>query len=318
MSKDPKLWVTGEALIDFVPIVSGEGRAFAPRCGGSPFNVAKAAARQGADVGFLGAISTDMFGDMLASDLGAHGVDIAGAVRVDRPTTLAFVDFDGSDARYAFYNSLSATQLMDCTQSKVEPAAGDILHAGSISLIDSPGADSITEYFLSRSDHLLTSIDPNVRLGMIKNIEDWRIRIESLLGVAGIVKLSDEDLASVAPGQSPREFADRLIAKGTGLVVVTFGPEGAMAKTSSGNARVPAVVVDVIDTVGAGDTVMGTLLADLAGSGLTTRQKLSEMGSSALESLMRRCLTAAALNCATSGCNPPSAEDTDEMLRRGR
>ncbi|MFZ9684156.1 MAG: PfkB family carbohydrate kinase [Gemmobacter sp.] len=76
-----RLWFMGEALIDFVPVTAADGgRAYAPRCGGSPMNAAKAAAIAGAEVAFMGALSTDMFGEMLARDLLAHGIDIAAGV----------------------------------------------------------------------------------------------------------------------------------------------------------------------------------------------------------------------------------------------
>lgn len=304
-----RLWVTGDALIDFVPTTTKSGAGFAPKTGGSTYNVAKAAARQNAQVSFIGQMSNDMFGDQLAQDLAANGVDIAQALRVDAPTTLAFVQYQGANARYAFYNlgSATATTCYDGTQFSMEP--NDFLHTGSIALIDNPGAANIADFVLSQN--AMMSFDPNVRAGMIANEKEWRARTDALMKASTVLKLSDEDLNYIAPQVTPEDFAQSCVKDGIALVVVTLGEKGAIAMTKNGFARAPALDENIIDTVGAGDTVTGTLLASLMASQTNTREKISSLNDQELATLLERAMVAAWLNCQQSGCNPPHIRDLD-------
>jgi len=304
-----KLWFMGEALIDFVPVPAPDGGiAYAPRCGGSPFNAAKAAALAGAEVGFLGALSTDLFGGMLASDLARHGIDTTQAPRLHAPTTLAFVDLQSGEPRYAFFNEGTATRMIAPDPAAFAPEPGDVVDFGSISLIDLPGADAIAAFAEGVAGRALLAIDPNARPGMTPDLAAWRHRIGRILAVSDIVRLSIEDLAALAPGQTPEEFAMVQIARGAGLVVVTHGAGGAEAWTASSNVRVSGHRVAVVDTVGAGDTLMGTLLALLAADGHTEPKALGRLSSEALATALDRAVAAAALNCMASGCAPPTPD----------
>ncbi|NSX56642.1 carbohydrate kinase family protein [Parasulfitobacter algicola] len=310
----PKLWFLGEALIDFVPAASDNGPAFAPRCGGSPYNATKAAALQDVSTGFLGPLSTDMFGDKLAQDLQSYGVDISGTARSDHPTTLAFVDLDGAEPRYAFYNAMTVNQLFDTASISADIQIGDVLHIGSISLIDLPGADNIADFVRKNADGLTISIDPNARPGMIKDMPAWRSRLMDLLGLAKIIKLSDEDLAVLAPDTQPQDFAETLITKGAQLVVFTQGSRGALAFSAAGQASAAVPKVDLVDTVGAGDTVMGTVLAELWHQGWLTDNGIASLTSDQLALLLQKAMAAAAINCTRSGCNPPSRSELHAFL----
>jgi len=312
-----KIWFLGEALIDFVPVgVEGE-TAYSPRCGGSPYNATIAAARQGADVGFLGAISTDIFGGRLADRLRGEGVDISRAERPDNPTTLAFVELDGAEPRYAFFNRMSATQLMAPDPTGFSPAKGDILHVGSISLIDTPGAENIRRFAKAMAGRVPVSVDPNARPGMTHDPDDWRRRLGDILSHACIVKLSGEDLAFLAPGTEAETFARSLIDSGAGLVVLTEGERGARAFTPSLSISVSALMGRMVDTVGAGDTVTGTILAALVGRGSTTREAVVALDEGDLRSLLERAMLAAFLNCERSGCDPPTKAEIDSAADRG-
>lgn len=313
-----KLWFMGEALIDFVPVPAPDGGpAYAPRCGGSPFNAAKAAALAGVEVGFLGAISTDLFGEMLQADLVRHGVDTTQAPRLSAPTTLAFVDLQAGEPRYAFFNEGTATRLIAPDAAGFAPGPGDVVDFGSISLIDLPGADAIASFAEGVAGRALVAIDPNARPGMTPDPEAWRRRIGRIFTVAGIVRLSVEDLAALAPGTAPQDFARAQIARGTGLVVVTHGGDGAEAWTASAHVRSAGRPVRVVDTVGAGDTLMGTLLASLAADGHTTGDALRRLSAEGLSASLDRAVAAAALNCMASGCAPPTPDAVTAFLGSG-
>lgn len=309
-----KLWFMGEALIDFVPVSFGDGPAYAPRCGGSPYNAAKSAALAGAPTGFLGALSTDLFGEMLAADLDAHGIDVGAAPRLDAPTTLAFVDLQTGDPRYAFFNEGTATRRIAPDPAAFAPAPDDVVDFGSISLIDPPGADAIVAFAEGVAGRARISIDPNARPSMMTDVESWRRRIERILAVADIVRLSDEDLAALVPGTTPADFAEARLARGAQLVVVTHGAAGAQAWTAGAHVRVPGIAVPVVDAVGAGDTLFGTLLATLAAGGHTAPGALARLTETGLRATLERAVAAAALNCTASGCAPPTAAAVSAFL----
>lgn len=311
-----KLWFMGEALIDFVPVAVDGASAYAPRCGGSPLNAAKAAALAGASTGFLGALSMDLFGEMLAADLEAHGVDTRAAPRLDAPTTLAFVDLQTGEPRYAFYNEGTATRRIAPDPAAFSPGPDDVVDFGSISLIDLPGADAIVAFAEAVAGRARIAIDPNARPGMTSDMEGWRRRIGRILAVADIVRLSDEDLAALSPGLAPPTFAEAQLSRGAGLVVVTHGARGAEAWSTGANVRVPGLVVPVVDTVGAGDTLMGTLLAGLAAGGYTEAGALDRLTEPQLRATVERAVAAAALNCTRLGCAPPTTSALAEFLER--
>jgi fructokinase len=271
----------------------------------------------GAEVGFLGAISTDLFGEMLAADLARHGIDIALAPRLSAPTTLAFVDLQAGEPRYAFFNEGTATRMIAPDSAAFAPGPGDIVDFGSISLIDLPGADAIAAFAEAVAGRALVAIDPNARPGMTPDPEGWRRRIGRILAVAGIVRLSVEDLAALAPGTAPQDFAQAQIGRGAGLVVVTHGADGAEAWTAEAHVRSVGRRVRVEDTVGAGDTLMGTLLAALAAGGHTTAEALRRLSRDDLAAFLDRAVAAAALNCTASGCAPPKPEAVAAFLGAG-
>ncbi|MCE2521826.1 MAG: carbohydrate kinase [Rhodobacteraceae bacterium] len=306
-----KVWVLGEALIDFVPLIANGETAFVPRNGGSPYNAAKAAARQGAEVGFLGALSTDLFGDKLAGELLREGIDTASTPRLSNPTTLAFVELESGEPRYAFFNTATATQM---TNPDAEIGTNDILHVGSISLVDQPGADNIANFALRNADRVILSVDPNARPVMTPDVEDWRNRLFRLIDAADIVKLSDEDLALLAPGASAEEFAGKLIGNGVPLVVVTTGPEGAFARSAVAETRVGGHRIEIVDAVGAGDTVTGTILAQAASRNLSSGTEIAALDANALREILELAIASAAVNCMRSGCNPPTLDEARAFL----
>ena len=308
-----RIYVSGEALIDFVPDVTKAGEAcFVPKPGGSPMNAAKAAAKAGADTEFVGVLSTDFLGEMLRADLESSGASTSLSTRSDRPASLAFVDLSLGSPRYAFHFEGTADEDMN-PAIEAAPEPGDIVHVGSISLVG-PGASRITEFAVTEGSKRLLSLDPNVRDTLIRNRTKWHGRIDRLTQASSILKLSDEDLAFLAPDASPDDFAAHALTRGPRLVVVTGGEEGATAYTDGGRASVRAPQIELVDAVGAGDTLMGSSLAWLVAEGIATRDALAALDADRLTELMRFATTAAAINCTRAGCNPPSRAEIEAML----
>ena len=316
-----RIYVCGEALIDFVPDETRGGeRCFVPRPGGSPMNAAKAAAKAagqaagqaGTTAEFLGALSTDFLGQMLRDDLVSAGAGVDLATVSERPASLAFVDLSQGSPRYAFHFEGTADEDMAPSIPQA-PEVGDIVHVGSISLVG-PAARRIVEFAVEEGGRRLLSLDPNVRDTVIGDRDEWQGRIDRLIAAASIVKLSDEDLDYMRPGQAPEAFAKDALARGPKLVIVSGGEGGATAWTAAGHANVRAPRVEVADTVGAGDTLMGSTLAWLAANGVGDRDALGALDTDRLTAMLRFATAAAAINCTRSGCVPPSRAEIEAFL----
>jgi fructokinase len=309
----------GEALVDFVPALSAGGeRAYVPRMGGSLYSVAVAAARLGVDAGFLGGISTDFFGDALVAGLRASGVDTRYVARHDRPTALAFVVVASAEPRYAFFDRDAAHRQALGTQA-LDPAA-TVAHFGSLALIDSPAADGYAALMAREAPHRIVSLDPNIRPTVAAGSErGYRARLAMLLNLAHLVKVSVADLAWLAPERDPAASAADWLAGSARLVVVTAGVDGATAYVSDGAARrYPAEPVALVDTIGAGDSFMGALLAGLVTCGITTPAALAAIDLDTLDAVLRFATHASALTCARAGADPPWRDEITLPAPSGR
>ena len=313
MSASPVICVGGENLIDHVTR-DGEVSALA---GGSPFNVAMALGRQQADVHYLTPISTDTWGDMLADALLASGVTLSGG-RVDAPTTLARVTVTKGIPSYVFERDGTAERRVTAASlAAAMPDGTGALHTGSLALTDGDDADAWEETCkTAHTAGTVVSLDPNVRLSVITDLDTYRARIFRMMKAVHILKLSDEDLEGLCPDM-PQDDALAHVRSETSaaLLVMTKGPEGAIAMRGDLSVTIPAPQVPgLVDTVGAGDTFMATLLARLAQTGALAPGALETLDAAQVEALIRRAGMAAAINCSRAGCNPPTLQDLDAAM----
>jgi fructokinase len=293
--------VCGEALIDVIHNGDGTQRA-AP--GGGPFNTARALARLGAPSAFLGRLSNDSFGRQLAGSLEADGVSLELASVGPEPTTIAIASVDSEGlAEYEFLvQGTSAPNLtLDVIPAHLN---GDVqaLHLGTLGLVLEPMASTLVELLRRERDGRLIIVDPNVRVGLIPDV-DYRERLEAVLCQSTIVKASDADLAWLYPDMSYQRAAERLLEEGVTLVVVTLGAEGAFAAHRDLRVAVEAAHVQVVDTIGAGDAFGAGLLAWLHDHGAVTPDLRLEEAELRL-AVGFACL-AAGLTCARAGADPP-------------
>lgn len=308
----------GEALIDFVPGRSEGGReAFMPVPGGCPYNTAIAAARLGVSAGYVGRISTDIFGDQLVTNLERNHVHTELISRSDEPTTLAFVRRDGNgNARYAFFTNGSADRSL---QSSDIPGSFSnsvrALQYGSISLVLEPGASTIAAVVERESGKRVLSFDPNIRETMIADRASYLRGFERIAGLSTIVKISDADMRWIYPEMSLEAGASQLLSLGAELVVLTRGSEGASAHTSGAHAHVPSVRTTVSDTIGAGDSFHGALLVWLEDNELLQVGTIRELTETQLGTALRFAGTVAAITCAHEGADPPFRSDLPAELR---
>jgi fructokinase len=305
--------VGGENLIDHV---TKEGSVTALP-GGSPFNVAMALGRQGAETHYLTPISTDSWGDLLAQTLEKSGVTLA-AERRSEPSTLARVTFIDGQPSYQFERSGTAErQISQESLDAAWPAEACALHVGSLALGD--GADAMLwESFAAQkaSEGVLISLDPNLRLSIISDHPAYFERLKRLFQIAHVVKLSDEDLEQLYPDVSLEEGLTRLRANCSARVLVlTRGGHGATGFVGTTRLDVPPAKIDtLVDTVGAGDTFMATLLTSLADLDALSPKGIGALTPAQLEACLRRAGAAAALNCKRAGCNPPNRAELDHAL----
>lgn len=303
----------GEALIDMIPVRTAKRlEAFAPLPGGAVFNTAVALGRLGAPTGFLCGISRDLFGKRLEAALAEAGVDTASSPRSDRPTTLAFVTLVDGQARYVFYDENTAMRMVTAADMPALPDGVEAAFFGGISLAVEP-CGSAYEALCARAAEAgrLTMIDPNIRPGFIADEAAYRARLNRMMGQADIVKLSDEDMGWLFPGIGEGEVVNRLMSAGeTSLLLVTRGAKGATCH-ARGGLRVdrPAPVIQVADTVGAGDTFNAGFLAGLSRAGALGRENLAALDSKGLEACLALAVTAAAVTASRQGADPPWAGD---------
>lgn len=301
--------VGGENLIDFVQGASEGLPTYTANPGGSPYNCAIALARQGVETGYMTPISTDALGGLLASRLEADGVVLL-ADRSDKPTSLAVVSLEEGIPSYAFHRADTAERQVDLVMlQEITPDGLNAFHVGGLAVADGTDANDWQAYFSAcASRGICTSLDPNVRASLIHDRKGYMVRIERLLADARVLKLSDEDLFWMYP-EADLESAIAVLRSKTdaGLVVVTLGPEGAIGFAGEQRVQIVAAPVDpLIDTVGAGDTFMATLLAQLERDGLLGAEDMKAMSAETLERVLKTASRAAAINCTRSGCNPPT------------
>lgn len=296
----------GEALIDMLPRNGADGAAvFQPFAGGSVFNVAIGLGRLGVPTGFFGGLSTDFFGTTLREALEKSRVDVSFANLSDRPTTLAFVTLIEGQARYAFFDEHSAGRMLTDADLPAFPAALRALHFGSFSLAAEPCGSAYET--LARREHLsrVISLDPNIRPTLIKNRDAHIARIERLVELADIVKLSEDDLAWLAPGAAFDEFAGAWLERGAKLVIMTRGVEGAVARSRRVAVSVPSVKVTVADTIGAGDSFSAALMARLDQHELLTKSAVATLKEPQVADALAYAAKAASITCSRPGADPP-------------
>lgn len=292
----------GEALIDMLPRESRDGEpAFAPYAGGSVFNTAIALGRLGVPSGFFSGLSTDLFGRLLTETLAASQVDSALSVRSDRPTTLAFVTLTDGHAQYAFYDENTAGRMLAQSDLPVLPEAVEALFFGGISLPPDPCGGTYEALMLREAPTRVTMLDPNIRPSFITDEPGYRARIGRMLAAADIVKVSDEDLAWLGTS------AEAILAGGSRLVCITEGARGVTAHWAGGTIFVAARKVEVVDTVGAGDTFNAGLLAGLHRAGALTKAGLAGLSEAVLVPVLELGVAAAAVTVSRAGANPPWA-----------
>lgn len=293
--------VIGEALIDLVLEYSGGVLALE---GGGPYNAARTIGRLGQPCMFLAALSADRFGRGLRGHLGDDGVDLSAIVSTELPTTLAAAELDElGSATYRFYlEGTAAPSLSPEVALALVPAGVRAFHVGTLGLVLEPMATAAEAVLASLDTTVLIFVDPNCRPRVIVDSVAYRARIRRVCQRADVVKVSEEDLEYLYPHLSADEAATEIIADGVPVVLLSAGSQGVRVFTSQAMFAVPAPKVEVVDTIGAGDSLGGSFLAWWIAQGYG-RSELSD------PALLRRAVGfatyVAGRTCAVAGAQPP-------------
>ncbi|WEX07790.1 carbohydrate kinase [Chelativorans sp. AA-79] len=300
----------GEALIDMLPRETAEGEAaFAPHVGGALFNSAVALGRLGVPVSFFSGLSNDLFGAKLQAALRASKVDFSHAVISSRPTTLAFVSLDQGQASYFFYDESSAGRMLFEADLPDPDDAVEALLFGGISLATEPCGSTYEALMTRESASRVIMLDPNIRQAFIRDPLAHKARMRRMMAIADIIKISEEDLAWFGGPASSGEAAQVLLAAGTKLVIVTSGGKGSAAYWRGGSFVISALNVDVVDTVGAGDSFNAGVLAALRKSGSLTKERLGSLTTDVVRDALSFATRVAAVTVSRAGANPPWANE---------
>lgn len=293
--------VIGEALIDLV--IDPDGHVTAA-LGGAPFNTARACGRLGAEVAFVGPLSDDRFGTLLREQLVADGVDVSQAPSVTAPTTLAAAELDAEGvATYRFY--IEGTSAPALT-SAPRPSDGGVVFTGGLALVLEPMASTVETLLDAVAGSTLVVLDVNCRPLVVRDRDAYVERVARVAARSDVVKVSDEDLAYLVPDTDPLVAARRLVGLGPRAVLITRGGSGVHVVTEAGERFVAVEPVEVVDTIGAGDTF---------GGGLATWLVLNDVGADRVGDLdllaraVRAANLAAAVACTRRGADPPHRAD---------
>ena len=298
------IWVAGEVLIDILPT--------GPVVGGGPANTARALARLGYGVDFIDGISTDAYGVRARKELERDGVGLGLCLFVDKPTCTATVSLDSmSNASYEFL--INGTATFDFDKSWLpdpERLKPSVLHIGTLAAIIEPGASVLFDWAVQVGEFAPIIFDPNIRPLVISDRAIYREAVEKWIGISSIVKVSDDDIAWLYPDETLDEVAHRWISQGVNCVVITRGVHGLIGFTEHGMEEVVGAQVDVVDTVGAGDTVGAIVVEGVI------KYSVAGLQGQVLNAVLHKAAIAAGITCSRAGAQPPRTHELVEAMEK--
>jgi fructokinase len=304
----PSVLVIGEALVDVVHGINGEIKNIP---GGSPANTAVALARLGTKTYIKARTSSDQFGTEIRNYLTNQNVNLDYSLVVDSPSSVidAVIQKDGSAKYEANLNGAAdyGWTFAELNQ-EIDPDI-QIIQLGSLTSYVEPGATKVEKWFaqLRQSDKYLLTFDPNIRHPLDgQNEKDVRSRAKKLASLSHVVKASDEDLNWIFSNDNPKDSAINIIKSGASLVFVTLGKKGAFVVNKKHEIiEVPAKEIEVIDTIGAGDTFAAALITQLLENSWINENELEKLKTTDLTAILTNCALAATITCSRQGANPP-------------
>jgi fructokinase len=254
----------GEALVD---LVAERPDRFVAHPGGAVANVAVAAARRGARVALAGGAGDDRWGRWLRERLAAEGVGLEWfALDGDAPTAIAFVTVDSAgEPEYLLYGGgreqVAPVEAVDACEALLVTSntlVGERERAATL---------AARERALELGRPVV--FDPNLRLSRWPHPGRAASVARECVPGAFLVKCNRAEARALTGEDEPERAAAGLLAGGARNVVVTLGAAGALLRGQV-RADVAAPAAQVVNAAGAGDALLGVLLAQLARSGFYT------------------------------------------------
>ena len=298
------IWVCGEVLIDVLPT--------GPVVGGGPANTAKALARLGHTVDFIGGVSTDSYGQLSRKELERDGVGLGLALESNKPTSTATVQLDkAGSATYTFVIDGTATfEFSPSWLPDPERLKPSVLQIGTLATVVEPGASVLFDWAVNCAEFAPIVFDPNVRPSFLADREKYCQAVEKWVGISSVVKLSDEDIAWLYPDESMDEVAHRWLEGETSLVVVTRGSKGIFGYTHGAQEEVESYAVELVDDIGAGDTV-GAILVEAV-----LEYSVKGIVVNTLNTVLHRAAVASGITVSRAGAEPPRLHELVEALEK--
>ncbi len=298
------IWVCGEVLIDILPTGAVVG--------GGPANTAKALARLGYEVDFIDGISTDAYGVSVRKELSRDGVGLGLSLTSDKPTCTATVTLDSKgSASYEFL--IDGTATFDFNSSWLpdpERLKPSVLHIGTLVTIIEPGASVLFDWAVKVGEFAPIVFDPNIRPSVMGDRAKYAAAVEKWVSISSVVKVSDDDIKWLYPTESLDVVAHRWIKAGVSAVIVTRGAKGIIGFTAGGMEEVDGARVDVVDTVGSGDTVGAIVVEGII------KHSVHGLQGQVLNALLHKAAIAAGITCSRAGAQPPRAHELVEAMEK--
>jgi fructokinase len=294
--------VAGDALVDLIARADGSITAVP---GGGPYNSARALGRLRMPVSWIGGLSSDRFGRELEAGLAGAGVDLSMAQRTDLPTTLALAEIgvDGA-ASYRFYtDATSAPAVLPGPLDGGLPADTEAVLTGTLGFVLEPMATTLEGIVAALRPDVLLMVDPNCRPSVTRDPDGFRARMARVLARVDVVKASAEDLAFLVPGESLDAAIGWVQALGPRVLLITDGAAPVRVLLDGAEHHVAAPSVEVVDTIGAGDTFGGAFIGCLIQGG-GGRAVVAD--AEAVLRAVRFAVRASAAVCERAGANPPT------------
>ncbi len=306
------LAIVGENLVDL--LVSPEGKVDAV-VGGGPLNVARTIGGLGSPVHFFSGISHDAFGSLVRRSLLESDVEIALWRPLGQPTTLAVVELGPEGPRYSFHLHGTAAFCLDpdetaAAMARIAPLGA--LYAGTLALLVEPLASLAEALVMSASIDTLVVIDPNCRPSAVHDADQYHSRVARLCSRADVVKVSGDDLAYLFPDHAEHDGARKILEYGARCVIVTRGADPVTVLHDRFELTIDVAPTQVVDTVGAGDSLVGGFIVWWTGHGLA-RPDLDDPA--AVRLALEAAVEISRLTCQRAGAQPPRVTDLEGSAR---
>ena len=278
--------------------------------GGGPANTAKALARLGYEVDFIDGISNDAYGVSARKELSRDGVGLTLSMASDKPTCTATVTLDSNgSASYEFLIDGTATfDFNNAWLPDPERLKPSVLHIGTLVTIIEPGASVLFDWAVKVGEFAPIVFDPNIRPSVMGDRQKYAAAVEKWVSISSVVKVSDDDIKWLYPEETLDVVAHRWIAAGVNCVVITRGAHGLIGFTSNGMEEVDGVKVEVVDTVGAGDTVGAIVVEGII------KHSVHGLEGHVLNAVLHKAAIAAAITCSRAGAAPPRTHELIEAM----